>query len=112
MSVFWPQMNETFRGEVRDTYSKDGVDGVIVLYDGREYWHDFGQCDGGCTFTVLEPPLWKLAKIRRTNDDRFEGTLPSPNHGRVYRLTTRGEAATRSDASLWATLSVLRWLAC
>ena len=105
MSVFWPQMNETFRGEVRDTYSKDGVDGVIVLYDGREYWHDFGQCDGGCTFTVLEPPLWKVAKIRRTNDNRFEGTLPR-------RERMRGEAATRGDASLWATLSVFRWLAC
>jgi hypothetical protein len=87
---------------VRYTWSheKHGVEGVIVLYDDGERWHDFGEHDGHCTFTILEPPLQKLDMIRRTIDNRLEGILPNPHHGTIYTLDTEDVEEHFSDPDI------------
>ena len=102
LSVTWPRMGRTYRGEVVGTAVKHGVEGVVVYYecDGKESWHDFGELDGGCTFAVLEPPVHMLDQIRRTSDDRLEGILPSPNDGRIYQLTSVDVEAHFSDSEI------------
>ena len=102
LRVYWPQMQKAYRGEVVGTAAKHGVEGVVVYYncDGKRCWHDFGERDGGCTSTVLEPPVHMLDQIRRTSDGRLEGILPAPNHGRIYQLTALDVEAHFSDSEI------------
>ena len=93
-------MGESYRGSVQCTFRKYGVEGVIVEYPDGEYWHDFGERDGGCTFTVREPPLWKLNMIRRTLDNHLQGILPSPHDGTIYDLTTLDVEAHFGDLDI------------
>jgi hypothetical protein len=93
LSVTWPRMGRTYRGEVVGTAAKHGVEGVVVHYDdGKRCWHDFGERDGGCTFDVLEPPVHMLDQIRRTSDNRLEGILPAPS-------TTAASTSSRASTS-------------
>ena len=102
LSVYWPQEGKAFRGEVRYTslHAKHGVEGVVVLYADGERWHDFGAHDGHCTFTVLEPPLPKIAMMRRTTGNHLEGILPSPNDGTIYSLNAEDVEAHFSDPEI------------